>query len=128
MDFKIENTCASKRDFCIGCNSHFTRIRPLIKEVLISKHFYKDLKDENGVNSIVRDVLDCSHMEFNELHKFEEKIDGVFVFRAKRENLHIVYCVDKKMRILFLRAMKNFEEYKKFIEDKKEILSVVEGL
>jgi hypothetical protein len=76
-------------------------------------------------NSIVKDVLDCSHLEFHELHKFEKNIDGNLIFRAKKEKTHIVYGVDKNMRIVFLRAMKNFTQYKKFLEDKKEILRMI---
>jgi mRNA-degrading endonuclease RelE of RelBE toxin-antitoxin system len=104
------------------------KVRPMIKDVLVSKHFVKDFKDEEKMNAIIKSILDCSHMEFNELHKFEENINGNLIFRAKKENLHIVYCVDKNMRILFLRTIKNFEEYKKFIENKKEIVIMIESL
>jgi mRNA-degrading endonuclease RelE of RelBE toxin-antitoxin system len=104
------------------------KVRPMIKDVLVSKHFVKDFKDEEKMKSIIKNILDCSHMEFNELHKFEENINGNLIFRAKKENLHIVYCVDKDMSILFLRAIKNFEEYKKFIENKKEIVIMIESL
>jgi mRNA-degrading endonuclease RelE of RelBE toxin-antitoxin system len=79
------------------------------------------LKDQEEMNSIVKDALDCSNMEFSELHRFEENIDGNLIFRAKKGGTHIVYCVDKKMRIVFLRAFRNFSEYKKFLDDKKQI-------
>jgi len=95
-------------------------IRPFIKMAVISKHFIKDLKDEEA-ELIVNDVLDCSNTDFYELHKFEESIDGNLIFRAKKEGVHIVYCVDKQMRIIFLRAFRNYSEYGKFLEDKKEI-------
>ena len=101
-------------------------LRPAIKDVIISKHFSRDLKDEETINSIIKSILDCSHLEFVELHKFEENIDGNIIFRAKKENLHIVYCVDKKMRMIFLRAIRNFDEYKKFIDNKKEIKMMIE--
>ena len=127
-DIKLVNTCNERKDFCIDCNSHFMKVRPMIKDVLVSKHFVKDFKDEEKMKSIIKNILDCSHMEFNELHKFEENINGNLIFRAKKENLHIVYCVDKNMRILFLRTIKNFEEYKKFIENKKEIVIMIESL
>ena len=104
------------------------KVRSLIKDILVSKHFVKDFKDEKEMKSIIRNILDCSHMEFNELHKFEESIDENLIFRAKKENLHIVYCVDKNMRIIFLRAIKNFEEYKKFIENRQEIIRMIESL
>ena len=95
-------------------------IRPFIKMAVISKHFIKDLKDEEA-ELIVNDVLDCSNTDFYELHKFEESIDRNLIFRAKKQGVHIVYCVDKQMRIIFLRAFRNYSEYGKFLEDKKEI-------
>jgi hypothetical protein len=65
-------------------------------------------------------------LEFAELHKFEENLDGNLVFRAKKKGKHIVYGVDKKMRIVFLRKFRNFSEYKKFLDDKKEIRKMFE--
>jgi hypothetical protein len=53
--------------------------------------------------------------------KFEESLDGNLIFRAKKQGVHIVYCVYKQMRIIFLRAFRNYSEYGKFLEDKKEI-------
>lgn len=128
VNLSIENKCEERKGFCIGCNSHFIRLRPLIKGVDVSKHFVKDLKSEEEMNSIIKSILDCSHMEFTELHKFEESIDGNLIFRAKKDDLHIVYCIDRKMRIVFLRALKDFEDYKKFLENKKEIISMIESL
>jgi len=103
-------------------------VRPLIKGVIVSKHFARDLKDKEKVDSIVSDILECSHMEFNELHKFEENVNGALFFRAKNEDLHIVYCVDKKMRIVFLRAIRSFTEYEKFLDDKRALRKIVEEL
>jgi len=100
-------------------------LRPHIRSALVTKRFLKDLKDSEEVKSIVRDVLDCSNIDFTELHKFEEQISGNMVFRAKKGGMHIVYCVDKSMRIIFLRAFRNFNEYEKFLEDKKEIISLI---
>ena len=125
-NIKLENICEMNKEFCSSCNSHFMKIRPLLKEVVVSKHFIRDLKDEEKINSIIKSILDCSHLEFHELHKFEENIDGILVFRARKKNLHIVYCVDKKMRIIFLRAIKNFDDYKKFLENKKKIKKMIE--
>ncbi len=96
-------------------------VRPSIKVVVVSKHFARDLKNEEERNSIIKDILDCSNVEFNELHKFEENIDGNLIFRAKKEGMHIVYGVDKKMRIVFLRAFRNFAEYKKSLDGKKDL-------
>jgi mRNA-degrading endonuclease RelE of RelBE toxin-antitoxin system len=100
-------------------------VRPSIRSVAISRHFARDLKDEEEATSIVKDVLDCSQLEFHELHKFERNMGGNLIFRAKKEKLHIVYCVDKKLRIIFLRAIKNFTEYKKFLMDSKEIMKLI---
>jgi len=101
------------------------KVRPSIRTVVVSRRFIKDLKDQEMADSIIKDVLDCSHLEFHELHKFEKNIDGNLIFRAKKEKAHIVYGVDKNMRIIFLRAMQNFTQYKKFLEDKKEILRMI---
>ncbi len=103
-------------------------IRPLIKSIAVSRHFVRDLKNEEEMNSIINSVLDCSDLEFTELHKFEENIGGNLVFRAKKEGRHIVYGVDRKMRIVFLRAFRNFSEYKKFLDDKKEIRRMFEHM
>jgi mRNA-degrading endonuclease RelE of RelBE toxin-antitoxin system len=130
MDFNelLVNKCDSEKKACDGCNSHFMELRPLLKEVIVSGHFKKDIKDEGEVEGLIRNILDCSHIDFNELHKFEESINGNSIFRAKRGNMHIVYCIDSEKRIIFLRALKNYDEYKKFLENKKEIERMVESL
>lgn len=125
VDMRLGNPCVKKRDFCINCKSEFMMIRPSIREAVVSRHFIRDLKNEEEMNSIIRDILDCSSLEFTELHKFEENLNGNLIFRAKKEGMHIVYCVDKKLRIIFLRAIKNYTEYKKFLEDKKEITKMI---
>jgi mRNA-degrading endonuclease RelE of RelBE toxin-antitoxin system len=102
------------------------KVRPLIKEVVISNHFRRDMKDEEKINSIVKNVLDCSHMEFHELHKFEENIDDNLIFRARKVNMHILYCVTKDRKIIFLRAVRNYDEYKKILEDKKFLKKMIE--
>jgi len=124
-NIEISNPCAERKGFCINCNNHFMKVRPSIKTVAISRRFVRDLKDEEEANSIVGDILDCSHLEFHELHKFEKNIGGNLIFRAKKEKLHIVYGVDRKLRIIFLRAIKNFTEYKKFLMDRKEIIRLI---
>ena len=123
---EINNVCEERKNFCINCNSHFMSVRPLLKNVVVTKHFKRDLKDEEKINSLIKDILDCSHLEFNELHKFEENVNGNLIFIAKKENLHIVYCVDKKMNIIFLRAIRNFDDYKKFLENKKDLNKIIE--
>ena len=126
MEINISNPCVERKTLhCINCNNHFMTVRPSIKSIIVSRHFVKDLKNEKEMNSIIKEVLDCSDLGFTELHKFEENIDGNLVFRAKKERLHIVYCVDKKMRIIFLRAFRNYNEYARFLEDKKEIKKMI---
>jgi mRNA-degrading endonuclease RelE of RelBE toxin-antitoxin system len=125
LDVELENPCATRKDFCINCHSHFNALRPLIKSVAVSKRFIKDFKDEQEAKLIIKDILDCSNIDFNELHKFEENVKGNLVFRAKTRDIHVVYCVDKKMRIVFLRAFKNYSEYREFLEDKKEIKKTI---
>ena len=124
---EIGNPCTERKGFCVNCSSHFLTVRPSIRSVAVSRRFLRDLKDEEKVNSIVKDVLDCSHLEFHELHKFERNMGGNLIFRAKKEKLHIVYGVDKKLRIIFLRAIKNFTEYKKFLMDRRGIIKLIIG-
>jgi len=124
-NINIGNPCTERKDFCINCSSHFMTVRPSIRSLAISKRFVRDLKDEEKVTSIINDVLKCSHLEFHELHKFEKNIGGNLIFRAKKEKLHIVYSVDKKLRIIFLRAIKNFTEYKNFLGNRKEIMKTI---
>jgi mRNA-degrading endonuclease RelE of RelBE toxin-antitoxin system len=122
---KLENPCVTKKNFCVNCHSHFMAIRPSIKTLVISRHFIRDVKSKEEIDSMVTAVLNCSDVEFNELHKFEEDIDGNLLFRAKKGGTHIVYCVDKKMRIIFLRAFRNYSEYGKFLENRKEIKKMI---
>jgi mRNA-degrading endonuclease RelE of RelBE toxin-antitoxin system len=128
INVKLANPCEKRRDFCINCHSHFMALRPSIKTVVVSKHFIKDLKGREEPNSLIQDILDCSHLDFAELHKFEEHVDGVSVFRAKKDSIHIVYCVDKQMRIIFLRAFRNFAEYKEFLDKRNEVRKMVSHL
>jgi mRNA-degrading endonuclease RelE of RelBE toxin-antitoxin system len=121
FDVELKNPCIEQKDHCVNCHSHFMAVRPHIKSVIVAKRFFKDLKDDEEVKAIVSDVLDCSNTDFNELHKFEKHVNGYMIFRAKKEGMHIVYCVDKNMRIIFMRVFKNFKEFEKFLDDKKEI-------
>jgi mRNA-degrading endonuclease RelE of RelBE toxin-antitoxin system len=125
FDVKLENPCGVKKDHCLNCHSHFMAVRPNLRGVFVTKRFFKDLKDEEKAKEIVRDVLDCSNADFYELHKFEEHVAGCMVFRAKKEGMHIVYCVDKNMRIIFMRVFKNFKDYEKFLDDKKELTKAI---
>lgn len=125
LSTEIDNPCLERKDFCLNCSSHFRTIRPSIRSVAVSRRFLTDVRDEEELKSIIEDVLDCSGLEFHELHKFERNIDGNLIFRAKKEHWHIVYCVDKELRIIFLRALSNFAQYKRFLESKKEILNML---
>jgi mRNA-degrading endonuclease RelE of RelBE toxin-antitoxin system len=121
-EISIDYPCVERRTLhCVNCHNHFKTVRPSIKAGVISKHFTRDLKNEETVASMIKDILDCANLEFSELHKFEANIDGNLIFRARKEGMHIVYAVDKNTRIVFLRAFRNFSEYKRFLDDKKAI-------
>jgi mRNA-degrading endonuclease RelE of RelBE toxin-antitoxin system len=122
---ELRNPCTKKKDHCLNCHSHFMAVRPNIRSVVITKRFLKDLKKREKAKEFVRDILDCSNANFYELHKFEKHVAGCMVFRAKTEGMHIVYCVDKKMRIIFMRVFKKFKEYEKFLDDNKEISKLI---
>ena len=126
-DFNVEpgNPCAEQKEHCLNCHSHFMAVRPHIKSIVVTKRFFRDLRDKEKAKAVVRDVLDCSNADFYELHKFEKHVNGCMIFRAKKEGMHIVYCVDKNMRIIFMRVFKNFKEYEKFLEDKREISKLI---
>ena len=124
-DLSIRNPCTDKKEFCRNCNSHFMMVRPAIKTVAVSKRFIRDLKDREKARSLIRNILDCAQLEFHELHKFEKRINGTLIFRAKKARTHIVYGVDKEMRIIFLRTLNNFTEYKKFLRNRKEIQRMI---
>ncbi len=121
----LENHCSTKKSFCVNCGGEFIQVRPHLRGIVVSKRFVKDCRSEEEAKSIVQKVLDCSDLEFTELHKFEENIDGNLIFRAKKENTHIVYCVDRTMQIIFLRAINNFNEYKRFLDDRKQIKKII---
>jgi mRNA-degrading endonuclease RelE of RelBE toxin-antitoxin system len=125
FDVELRNPCVEQKDHCLNCHSHFMEVRPHLKGVVITRRFLKDLRDEKEAKAIVRDVLDCSNADFYELHKFEKHVDGCMVFRAKTKKIHIVYCVDKEMHIIFMRVFKNFKEYEKFLDDNKEISKLI---
>jgi mRNA-degrading endonuclease RelE of RelBE toxin-antitoxin system len=102
-------------------------LRPHITSVVVTKRFFKDMKDNDKAKALIRDVLDCSNADFNELHNFEQHVAGCMIFRAKKEGMHIVYCDDKNMRIIFMRVFKNFKQYEKFLNDKKEISKLIQA-
>lgn len=63
------------------------KVRPLIETIAVSGRFIRDLKDREKVRFIIQDVLDCSNLEFHELHKFEMNAGGNLIFRAKKERM-----------------------------------------
>jgi mRNA-degrading endonuclease RelE of RelBE toxin-antitoxin system len=125
FDVELKNPCLEQKDQCLNCHSHFMAVRPHIQGIVVTRRFLKDLRDEEKAKAIVQNVLDCSSVDFYELHKFEKHVDGCMIFRAKTEGMHIVYCVNKDMRIIFMRVFKNFKEYEKFLDDKKEISKLI---
>jgi hypothetical protein len=108
---------------CAGCNSHFRNLRNTVSDYVISKHLERDIEN---YQDIVNKIISCSTADFFELHKFEEKIGDASIFRAKMNKIHIVYAVHNE-KLIFLRAFKNFKEYKKFLEDKKEIREMIKA-
>jgi hypothetical protein len=127
----LTNPCSIKRQFCRNCSSHFMMIRPLIKKALIHRNFFRDLgKDRERVDSVVKMILDCSNLEFHELHKFEKNVEGNLIFRAKKEGIHFVYSVNKNEveNLLFLRAMNNFTKYKRLLANEKQIKNMIKNL
>jgi len=113
--------CPNKTEKCVNCHNHFEQLRPLVKEVIVSKHFLKDAPDFD-----VSSITDCKHEYFIRLHKFEETINGNHIFRAIKGRTHFVYAIDKNHSLIFLRAFDNLKEYEKFLMDKRKILDMIE--
>jgi hypothetical protein len=124
----LTNPCVEKKDSCVNCHSHFKAVRSHLTGVIITKRFSRNLKGENEPKSIVNAILDCSNTDFSELHKFEQHVGGNMIFRAMKKGLHAAYAVDKTRKLVFLRAFKNYGEYSKFLEDKKEIKNLISHL
>jgi len=110
----MENPCKNNLR-CDNCSSHFMQLRPGIKDFKISKHFERDLKNKDERQQIVEKILSCQALEHEQLHKFEMNIKGNKIFRAKINGVHIVYYVTKSKELVFLRAIKNFQEYEHFL-------------
>jgi hypothetical protein len=103
---------------------HFHQLKQNVKEIIVTKHFHRDTHDGFDINQII----DGKHSEYTHLHKWEENIDGHNIFRALQDKTHYVYSIDKNHKLIFLRAFHNFKEYKKFLEDKKQILHMIENV
>ena len=107
---------------CENCHEHFQMLRPQITSVLLSNHFKRDFPDFD-----INLILSCEHEHFTRLHKFEEKIDKAYIFRAVYNEKHIVYAIADK-KLIFLRSFANFKEYGKFLSDKKKIKELIESV
>lgn len=119
---ELQNPCLVMKDHCLNCHSHFNTIRPTLTKALISKQVKKDIKN---YHEIIKEILNCSNINYNELHKFEEKYGDIKVFRAKKDKFHYVYAIDKEKRLILLRAFTNFQEYRKFLLKKNDIIRMV---
>lgn len=106
--------CDKGKNHCSNCNSHFVTQRPKINEIVINSQFEKDLKDEKERGDLINKILSCDAENFHELHKFEFSIKNNYIFRAKRGDVHVVYSISGS-RLTFLRAIRNFRKYEKFL-------------
>jgi hypothetical protein len=103
--------------------NHFDNFESKIKEVLVSKRFQKDAD-----NFDISLITDSQHEHFTRLHKFEKHVRGNNIFRAVKDEIHYVYAIDKKFRLIFLRVFKNFKKYEKYLGDEKLIEMEIEGV
>lgn len=127
LDIKTGNPCSLQKDFCRNCHNHYAELRPSITGVVVSNRFLNDNKDDETSEAIIEQILDCSHLQFTELHKFEKKVDRFLIFRAKIDSSHVVYSIDKENKIIiFMRMIKNFSEYKRFLEDDRKIKKLIQ--
>lgn len=110
----MENPCKNNLK-CDNCSNHFMQLRPEIKDFKIAVHFERDIKDKEEREQIIQKILSCNALEHEQLHKFEMNVKGNKIFRAKINSVHIVYYINKNKEIVFLRAIKNFKEYGKFL-------------
>ena len=108
---------------CENCNNHFAQLKESIKEVIVSKHFKKDFPDFDP-----KVIIDAEHESHNRLHKYEEVLGGITLFRAIINHIHLVYVVDDKHRLIFLRAFKNFKNYGQFLSNKTNIKEMVNSI
>ena len=118
----MENPCRQKTEKCANCHSHFSEMRPSIIKAEVTHAFKKDFQDHE---TILREILDCSHINYIELHKFERKIRDTYIFRAKKDKIHFVYAIHQH-KLILLRAFKNFHEYGKYLLNEKEILNSID--
>ena len=118
----IINPCKDGNSNCIRCPLHFVQMRPGIRSVAYSHHFLRDAKHNPDALEIAQEVLDCDHEDYAELHKFERHVHGTAVFRAKRDSRHLLYGIDDRGTLIFLRLIKHYGEYQHFLSSDREIL------
>jgi hypothetical protein len=103
----------------------FEQLKPRIKGYAITAHFKRDMGSIDRAAAIAIDILESQHDGCEELHKYEEHLEGNHIFRAKIKGVHIVYAITAEPSLVFLRGFKNFKEYKHFLEDRQAILSSI---
>ncbi|MDP2628345.1 MAG: hypothetical protein Q8P15_00410 [Nanoarchaeota archaeon] len=108
----------SECEMCQVFNSRFGQLRPNVKEYRVSKHIFHDIENHE---EIIEKILSCEHLCSSELHKFEKKVGDFSIFRAKINGKHIVYALDGKKILFFLRAFDNFTSYTRFLDNNNEI-------
>jgi mRNA-degrading endonuclease RelE of RelBE toxin-antitoxin system len=112
--------CNRESIYCENCNSHFTNLRIGLTDIVTTKHFEKDLRDAAERENLINQILECNSENFHELHKFEFSVKGNNIFRAKKDGMHILYSISDN-EILFLRAIRNYGEYKRFLTNVKSL-------
>jgi mRNA-degrading endonuclease RelE of RelBE toxin-antitoxin system len=108
--------CNGSKIYCDNCNDHFSNLRGNVTEVTITKNFEKDLRDGAKRSAVISQILDCDSKDFHELHKFEFKAGQSYIFRAKKESVHVLYSISGST-LIFLRAIRNYSEYKRFLSE-----------
>ena len=93
-----------------------------VKDFKISSHFERDIKTKKEREEIVKKILSCENIEHEQLHKFEMSVGNNKIFRAKINGVHIVYYINKEKELIFLRAIKNFQEYENFLNGIEKFL------
>ena len=94
---------------------HLVTIKPHVRSAVVGKRFLKDFEGEKA-KELLREALDYPDADVYDLRKFEEGSAGSAGFRGKAGERHVVYCVDKNKRLVFMRVFRNVEHYKKFVD------------
>jgi len=96
---------------------YFNELIRNVDSIIQTKHFKRDAHEFD--TGLITHAEEATH-----LHKFEETIEHWHIFRALIHKTHYVYAINDN-NLIFLRAFHNFNEYKKFLEDKKSILHMI---